>query len=180
MLPLALAIAANACDGGPTMAIDLPGAEPKVNATTTAIQPKTTRAIAPAMRPSGNARFCRRSSVVIEVLNARTLGLELAVDIHEAVDPGFQAGPAKPGPGIQLQRKQFRRALDVELGGIRGNHGNEDVVIAGDFRKANTLVEQALQDFGQRLVARRLHQLPLRVDRADRLDPRRLRQHVRG
>ena len=36
----------------------LAGADPKVNATTTASQPKTTRAMAPAMRPSGNARFC--------------------------------------------------------------------------------------------------------------------------
>ena len=58
MRPLALAIAASACDGGPTMAIDLPGADPKVNATTTASQPKTTSAIAPAIRPSGNARLC--------------------------------------------------------------------------------------------------------------------------
>src|SRR2546421_201922 len=113
------------------------------------------------------------------MLNARAPGLELAVDIHEAVDPGFQAGPAKPGPGIQLQRKQLRGVLDVEPGGVRSDHGNEDVVIAGDFRKAKTLIQQALQDFGQRLVARCLHQLPLRVERADRLDARLPSQHLR-
>ena len=58
MRPLALAITASACDGGPTMAIDLPGADPKVRATTTASQPQTTSAIAPAIRPNGQARFC--------------------------------------------------------------------------------------------------------------------------
>src|SRR6185295_9085106 len=139
MRPLALAIAASAWDGGPITAIDLPGADPKVKSVTTASQPPTTSVIAPAIRPHRKPSR-RRLSVVIEVLNARAPGLELAVDIHEAVDPGFQAGSAKPGPGIQLQRKQFRRTLDVEFGGIGGNHGNEDVVIAGDLRKANTLI----------------------------------------
>src|SRR5687768_2863712 len=179
MRPLALAIAASACDCGPTMAIDLPGADPKVNATTTASQPTTTKAIAPAMRTSGNARFCRRASVVIEVLNACTPGLELAVDVDKPVDPGFHAGPAKPGPGIQLQRKQLCRTFNVQLGGIRSNHGNEDVVIAGDFCKANTLIQQALHDLGEGLVARCLHQLPLSVERTDRLDAWLLRQHLR-
>jgi hypothetical protein len=40
------------------MAIDLPGADPKVNATTTASQPTMTTAAAPAMRLRGNVRSC--------------------------------------------------------------------------------------------------------------------------
>jgi hypothetical protein len=48
MRPLALLIAANACDGGPMMAIDLPGAEPNVSATITANQPTMTSAMAHA------------------------------------------------------------------------------------------------------------------------------------
>src|SRR3979490_2046426 len=104
MRPLALATTASACDGGPTIAIDLPGEDPKVSATTKESQPTMTSAAAPAMRLSGNARFCRRPSIVIEVLNARALGLELAVDIDEAVDPGFQASPPKPGPPPRARR----------------------------------------------------------------------------
>ena len=52
-------------------------------------------------------------------------------------------------------------------------------MIAGDFRKAKALIQQALQDFGQRLVARCLHELPLLRQRTDRLDARLLRQHLR-
>src|SRR5882672_4114166 len=99
MRPLALAITASVCDGGPMIAIDLPGADPKVKATTTASQPHTTRVIAPAIRPNSEARLCRRPSVVIEVLNARAPGFEIAVDIDKLVDPSLQAGPAKAGPG---------------------------------------------------------------------------------
>src|SRR5438445_9011020 len=161
MRPLALAITASVCDGGPTIAIDLPGAEPKVNATTTASQPQTTRAIAPAIRPKGKARLCRRPSVVIEVLNACAPGFEIAVDIDKLVDPSLQACSAKAGSGIKLQRKQLCRTLDVEFRRIGRNHRDQDVVIPRDFRKAKTLVQQALQDLGQGLVARGLHQLPL-------------------
>src|SRR5215211_1568164 len=102
MRPLALAIAASVWDGGPITAIDLPGADPKVKAVTTASQPATTSVIAPAIRPHRQAP-CRRPSVIIEVLNARAFGLEFAVDVHETVDPDLQAGPAKAGPGVQLQ-----------------------------------------------------------------------------
>ena len=103
MRPLALAITASVCDGGPTIAIDLPGADPKLNATTAASQPQTTRAIAPAIRPNRIVLPGRGLLVVIEVFNARTSGSEIAVDIHQSVDPGLQAGPAKAGPGIKLQ-----------------------------------------------------------------------------
>ena len=85
------------------MAIDLPGADPKVSAMTTASQPQTTSAIAPAIRRSGGSRSAERPSVVIEVLNARAPGLEVAVDVDQTVDPGLQAGPAKARPGIKLQ-----------------------------------------------------------------------------
>src|SRR5438094_10475469 len=102
MRPLALAIAASACAGGPMIAIDLPGAEPKVSATTTASQPPTTSAMAPAIRPDGRSQF-RGASVVIKMLNARAPGLEIPVDIDEAVDPNLQPGPAEAGPGIKLQ-----------------------------------------------------------------------------
>jgi hypothetical protein len=41
------------------IAIDLPGAEPKVRATTTASQPPTTSAMAPAIRPDGRSHLRR-------------------------------------------------------------------------------------------------------------------------
>ena len=86
------------------IAIDLPGADPKVSATTTTSQPQTTSAIAPAIRPQRPQPALNAArSVVIEVLDARALGLEVAVDVDEAVDPGLQAGPAEAGPGIKLQ-----------------------------------------------------------------------------
>ena len=99
MRPLALAIAARACAGGPTIAIDFPGGDPNVNAITTTSQPQATSAMAPAMRRS----LPVRSSVVIEVLNRSAPGLEVAVDLDETVDPCLEAGPAKAGPGIKLQ-----------------------------------------------------------------------------
>ena len=99
MRPLALAIIAMACAGGPTIAIDFPGADPKVRAITTTSQPQATSAMAPAMRRSLPAR----PSVVIEVLNVGTLGLEIAVDLDQTVDPYLEAGPAKAWPGVKLQ-----------------------------------------------------------------------------
>src|SRR4051794_28726881 len=104
MRPLALAIAASAWEGGPITAIDLPGADPKVKAVTTASQPTTTSVIAPAIRPHRKPSRGRRS-VIIEVLDTCTPGLELAGDIDKTVDPCLQARPAKAGPCIQLQRK---------------------------------------------------------------------------
>src|ERR1700688_3852842 len=103
MRPLAFATTASACAGGPMIAIDLPGAEPKVRATTTASQPHATSAMAPAIRPDGSSHFRGALLVVIEVLDARAPGLEVAVDVDKTVDPGLQAGPAKAGPGIKLQ-----------------------------------------------------------------------------
>lgn len=99
MRPFALAIIAMACAGGPTIAIDFPGADPKVRAITTTSQPQATSAMAPAMRRSLPAR----PSVVIEVLNVGTLGLEIAVDLDQTVDPYLEAGPAKAWPGVKLQ-----------------------------------------------------------------------------
>ena len=103
MRPLALAIIAMACAGGPTIAIDFPGADPNVNAITTASQPPATSAIAPAIRRNGGNRLSWRSSVIIEVLNHCTLGLEIAVDLDETVDLHLEAGPVKAGPAIKLQ-----------------------------------------------------------------------------
>ena len=84
------------------IAIDFPGADPNVNAITTTSQPQATSAIAPAIRRNGGSRSTRRS-VVIEVLNAHALGLEVAVDLHQTVDPSLQAGPAEARSGIKLQ-----------------------------------------------------------------------------
>ena len=92
MRPLALTTAASACDDGPMIAIDLPGAEPKVRPITTASQPVTTRAIAADILPMLRSRL-----VVIKMLNARTSGLEVLVDINQAVDSSLQTGAAKPG-----------------------------------------------------------------------------------
>jgi len=60
--------------------------------------------IAPAIRPHRKPSR-GRPSVIIEVLNTCTPGLELAVDIDKTVDPCLQARPAKAGPCIQFQRK---------------------------------------------------------------------------
>src|SRR6266702_5601671 len=101
MRPLALAITASVCDGGPITAIDFPGADPKVSAITTVSQPQATSAMAPAIRRNGGMRRSTRSSVVIEVLNTHTPGLEVAVDIHETVDPYLEAGPSEAGSRIK-------------------------------------------------------------------------------
>ena len=103
MRPLALAIIAMACAGGPTIAIDFPGADPKVRAITTTSQPHATSAIAPAIRRSGGSRSPTCPSVVIEVLNYGTLGLEVAVNLDKTVDLYLEAGPAKAWPGVKLQ-----------------------------------------------------------------------------
>src|ERR1700676_2839401 len=95
MRPLAFAITASVCDGGPITAIDFPGADPKVNAMTTTSQPQTTSAIAPTIWRSGGRRRSMRSSVVIEVLNAHAPGLEVPVDVHQCVDPDLEADPAE-------------------------------------------------------------------------------------
>src|ERR1700712_2408624 len=99
MRPLAFAITASVCDGGPITAIDFPGADPNVSAITTTSQPQATSAIAPAIRRSLSMRW----SVIVKVLNTHTPGLEVAVDVHQTVDPSLHAGPAKAGLGIKLQ-----------------------------------------------------------------------------
>ncbi len=81
------------------MAIDLPGADPKVRATTIANQPQATSAIAPAIRPT----VLRGPLVVVEVLNAGTLRLEVADDIDQAIDPNLKTGPAEAGSGVKIE-----------------------------------------------------------------------------
>src|SRR5260221_13072935 len=103
MRPLAFAITANACACGPITAIDFTGADPKVNAITTASQPPATSAMAPKMRRSGDSRRSMRWSVVIEVLNAHAFGLEVAVDVNKAGVLGLEAGPAEAGSRIKFQ-----------------------------------------------------------------------------
>lgn len=88
------AASARAC--GPIMAIDLPGADPKVRAITTASQLPATSATALAIRRSGR-------SVIVEVLNADAPGPKVAVDVDQTVDPSLEPGPAEAGSGIKLQ-----------------------------------------------------------------------------
>ena len=52
-------------------------------------------------------------------------------------------------------------------------------MISGDLRKAIAAIQQSLQHFGQVLVARRLNELPLGVERADRFDTGLFCQHLR-
>src|ERR1043166_8482025 len=98
MRPLALTIAAKACAGGPTMAIDLPGADAKVSATTTMNQQATTKAAAVAILANDRNHDGRRlPSIVIEMLDARAPGLEIPVDVDQTINPSAQTGPAKAG-----------------------------------------------------------------------------------
>src|SRR5689334_20405707 len=159
MWPLACTTAAIAWACGPMMAMDLSGPAAKARLTTRESQPHSTSATAPAMR----SRKRSRPSVVIEVLNADTSGFQLAIDIHETLDPSLQAGAAEAGFGIEIKREQFRGVLDVELCRVRRDHGDHDLAIPGDFRKRNAAVEQAEHDFRKILVARRLYQLPLGI-----------------
>ena len=85
------------------IAIDLSGDDPKVKATTTASHPQATSAIAPAIRRNGRSQFRRDASVVIEVLDAHASGFQVAVDIHQTLDPSLQADAAEAGFGIKLQ-----------------------------------------------------------------------------
>ena len=93
--------------------MDLPGADAKVSAITIASQPQATSAIALAILPNGRSRAEKDApsidlpSIIIEVLDARAPGLESPLDIDEAVDPNPQAGPAKAGFGVEIERKQF-------------------------------------------------------------------------
>src|SRR5438093_814390 len=172
MRPLALATAARACDGGPRIAIDLPSGDPKVSATITASQPQATSAIAPAillnlrsaplepfpfrLNRNGALSFCfdafssrepvstslENALVIIEMLNAGALCLQVAVDINQALDASLQTGPAKPGFGVEVERKQLRGVLHVELRCLGRDDGDEDFAIARDLGNANALVEQ--------------------------------------
>src|SRR5882757_44929 len=104
MRPFALTIAARVCACGPTTAIDLPGADTKVSATTTASQPQATRAIAPAILPSGRSHVAEGlPSIVIEVLDARAAGFEVPIDIDQPVNSSPQPGPAEAGLGIEIK-----------------------------------------------------------------------------
>src|SRR4051794_18598620 len=115
------------------IAIDLPGTEAKVSATTMANQPQATRAKAPAILPIGRSRL---PSIVIKMLDVRAPVPEIAVDIDKAVDPSLQAGPAKARSGVEIERKQFGGALHIERRGFRRDHGDEDFVVARDLGKA--------------------------------------------
>src|SRR5262245_43247156 len=175
MWPFAFTTAAMASACGPMRAMDFSGPAAKARPITSVSQPQTTSPTAPAMR-SGRRK---RSLIVIEVLNAGTPGFQLAIDVNETIDPSLQAGPAEAGFGVEIEREKFRRVLDVEGCGIWCDHGDHDLMVAGDLGKRNAPVEQAEHDLGKILVARRLHQLPLRRERADRLDARLGRQHFR-
>src|SRR5258706_7242079 len=141
MWPFALTTAARAWEGGPTIAIDLPGADAKVRTTTTASQPEATRAIAAVILPSGRSQGATGlSSVVIEVLDARASGLEVPADIDQTVNSSAKTCPAEAGPGIEIQRKQFRGVLDVQRRGLWSNHGDENLVVAGDLGKSVALI----------------------------------------
>ena len=97
--------AARARAGGPTIAIDLPGADAKVRATTIANQPAATKAVAAAIRRNGRSPGARDRllSIIIEVLDARAPGLECPIDIDKAINPSPQAGPAEAGFGVEIQ-----------------------------------------------------------------------------
>src|SRR5262245_12175240 len=153
---------------GPMMAIDRSGPAAKARPITSVSQPQTTSATLPAIRSGKRSR----SLIIVEVLNAGTSRLQLAIDIDETVDPSLQAGAAEAGFGVEFEREKFRGIVDVELCGIRCDHGDHDLAIPRDFGQWNAAVEQAAHDLGEILVARRLHQLPLRRERADRLDAR--------
>src|SRR6187397_1509270 len=105
MRPLAMTTAASACDGGPMIAIDLPGADPKVRATTIVNQPQATSTIAPVILPNGRSLDERGlPSIVIEVLDAGAPGLELPADIDQTIDPSLKTNPAEAGPGVEIER----------------------------------------------------------------------------
>src|SRR6266851_2182112 len=132
MWPSALTTAARARAGGPTIAIDLPGADAKVRATTIANQPAATKALAAAIRRNGRSpgERGRLPSIIIEVLDAHAPGLECPIDIDKAINPGPQAGPAEAGFGVEIQRKQLGRVLHVQRRRFRRDHGDENFVIA--------------------------------------------------
>src|SRR5205085_11077025 len=140
------------------MAMDFSGPAAKARPTTSVSQPQTTSTTLPAIRSGKRSRLL----IVVEVLNAGTPCLQLAIDIDETVNPSFQARPAEAGFCVEIERERFRGIPDVELCGVRCDHGDHDLAIPGDFREGNAAVEEAEHDLGEILVARRLHQLPLR------------------
>src|ERR1700730_14867463 len=105
MWPFALTTAARARAGGPTIAIDLPGAEAQARAATIANQPAVTKAVAAAIQRNGRSpgETGRLPSIIIKVLDARAPGLECSIDIDKAINPGPQAGPAEAGFGVEIQ-----------------------------------------------------------------------------
>src|SRR5215470_19143204 len=130
------------------MAMDFSGPAAKARQITSVSQPQTTSVTAPAIR---SGRW-KRSLIVIEVLNAGTPGFQLAIDVDQMVNPSLQAGPAEAGFGVEVEREKFRRALDVEGCGLWRDHGDHDLMVAGDLGKRNTPVEQAEHDLGEILV----------------------------
>src|SRR5262245_59134051 len=171
MWPFAFTTAAIAWACGPMMAMDLSGPAAKARPITSVSQPQITSA-APLTIRSGLL-------IVIEVLNDGTSRFQLAVDIDQSIDPSLEAGPAEAGSCVEIEREKFRSVLDVERGGLRRDHRQHDLAIPCDFRWCNAAVEQAAQDLSEVLVARRLHELPLRREGADRLDARLGRQYLR-
>src|SRR5215470_6455156 len=104
MWPFAFTTAAIAWACGPMMAMDLSGPAAKARPITSVSQPQTTSATLPAIRSGRRSR----PLIVVEVLNAGTPCLQLAIDIDETVDPSLQARPAKAGFGVEFEREQFR------------------------------------------------------------------------
>src|SRR5580765_6081384 len=110
--------------------MDFSGPVAHVNPTTSASPPAATSVIALAILTGrGNPAL-----VVVKVLNAGTPGLQLAIDVHQTIDPNLQAGPAEAGLGVEIDVKQFPGAiLDGENSRCRRNHGDHDLAIAGDL-----------------------------------------------
>ena len=67
-------------------------------------------------------RSLERVLVIIEVLDGRARGLEIAADRDETVDFRTHAGAAEARPGIEIERKKFRGVLHVEFRRFRSDH----------------------------------------------------------
>src|ERR1700752_1417713 len=133
MWPLAFTTAAIAWACGPMMAMDLSGPAAKARPITSVSQPHTTSAAPPAIR-SGRRRL---SLIVVEVLNAGTPRLQLAIDIDQLVDPSLEAGPAEAGFAVEIEREKFRGVLEVEACRLRRDHGDHDFAVPRDLGQGN-------------------------------------------
>src|SRR5258707_331598 len=100
------------------IAIALPAGEKNVSASTTESQPAATIATTPVA--TMHARSLELALVVIEVLDGRARGLEIAADRDETVDFRTHAGAAEARPRIKIEREQVRGGLHIQVRGLRG------------------------------------------------------------